>query len=96
LTGTLNLSEKVLMETPLVQIILPSQNLSNDVVNKNFNKLTVTYGYYDDTAYYFSIIHDIRLTDKITQVVGAGMDTNLLEGLEDIRVSTGAFPYIRV
>ena len=96
LTGTLNLSEKVLMETPLISVILPSKNLNQEEVNKNFNKLTVTYGYYDDTAHYFSIIHDIRLSDKITQIVGEGMNTNLLGTMEDIRISTGAFPYIRI
>ena len=71
-------------------------SLNNENINVDKDRLIVTYGYYDDTAHYFSIVHDIRLSDKIVQLIGAGFDNNLIRGLEDMRLTTGAFPYIRI
>ena len=91
LTGTYIFPEEVLKSTPLVSIKLLS-NSWGDVA-------TLTYGYYDTTADNFSIVHNIKLIDKMVQVVGQGLtdeSNNLVAKFEDIRLSTGAFHYIRV
>lgn len=88
LTGTYIFPEEVLKEHPLIAIKLLSDSWG-DIA-------TLTYGYYDTTADNFSIIQNISLLDKISQIVGAGMDTNLLPNFQDIRTSTGAFHYIKV
>lgn len=91
LTGTYNFPEGVLASTPLVDI-----RLVDTSVNEDIEEMVVTYGYYDNTAYNFSIIDSISLSDKIVQVVGQGMSNNLISTFEDIRRSPGAFHYIRI
>lgn len=91
LTGTYNFFEGVLASTPLLKITFLDED-----TNKNYNSMTVTYGYYDNTAYSFSIIDSIRISDKIVQTLGQGMNYNLIEKFSDIRLSLGAFHYIKV
>ena len=95
-TGMYQFPESVLMETPLTSLIIPNTNKAGNAVNEYFDNVTMTYGYYDDTAYSFSVIDSINLSDQIIQLVGKGLTINLIEDLEDIRLATGAFPYIRV
>jgi hypothetical protein len=57
----------------------------------------ITFNYYDDTpSDTFSSIADLALTDEIRQVIGLDFNTNIVEGLEDIRRDIGQFHYIRV
>lgn len=90
LTGLINLPDEVLAETPLISITLPTQQ------QVDVDEIIVTYGYYDNTAYSFSIIDNITLNDKIVQLLGRGMSDNLISGFQDIRRSAGTFHYIKV
>jgi hypothetical protein len=75
-------------EHPLVSIRL---------VRGRWDDAKVTFNYYDDTpSDMFSSIADLALTDEIRQFIGVGYDTNLINGLEDIRRDLGQFHYIKV
>ena len=87
-TGGYYFPEEVLKETPLLSIKLESETWGSPAY--------FTYGYYDDKVDQSSYISDIRITDKMTQLSGQGLDVNLIETLEDIRTKTGAFHFLRI
>lgn len=90
LTGTFVFPEEVLLQSPLTMLFL-------DPREKNWGyKAELTYGYYDTAADNFSMIESINTTDKIEQIIGKGIGVNLIEEMEDIRLKTGAFHYLRV
>lgn len=87
-TGTYIFKQEVLSETPLVQIQLKKGAWTSGG--------SLTYGYYDTTVDNFSIVHDIKIKDQIIQVIGSGLNYNLIKDFSDIRLSPGAFHYIRI
>lgn len=87
-TGQYVFPEEVLLATPLISIELLSGSWGDGA--------TLTYGYYDTTADNFSLIHNISISDQMIQLIGEGIETNLINHFEDIRLTTGAFHYIRV
>ncbi len=90
LTGTFVFPEEVLLDSPLTGLFL-------DPKEKNWGyKALLTYGYYDTAADDFSMIESINTVDKIEQIIGKGIGVNLIKDMEDIRLRTGAFHYLRV
>lgn len=75
-------------ESPIVKMKYKSGKISNDSI--------VTYGYYDtNITNNFSYITNITIEDKIAQYVGGNFNNNLIETIEDIRLQTGRFYYIK-
>lgn len=93
-TGIFTFPSEVLEATPLVSISRVDSISGNPMDDWNGAKLT--FGYYDAGIDAFSYIRDISITDRIVQMIGPGTYLNLIENLEDIRIKTGAFHYIRV
>lgn len=87
-TGNYIFPEDVLLNTPMISIELLTGSWTSSG--------SLTYGYYDATVDNFSIVHDISLSDKIVQVIGQGLDYNLIDDFTDIRRSAGAFHYIKI
>jgi hypothetical protein len=87
-TGTYVFDDEALITNPLISITRISDSWGNGA--------TITYGYYDNTTDDFSIIHDVIINDKIIQVIGKGINVNLISKLKDIRTATGAFHYIKI
>jgi hypothetical protein len=56
----------------------------------------ITYGFITtNITNNFSQITNITVEDKIAQYIGGSYENNLIEGLEDIRLQTGRFYYIK-
>lgn len=74
---------------PVVQITYQSGIIASDAI--------VTYGYYDtDVTNNFSYIVNMTMEDKIEQYVGTGLGINIIDLIEDIRLQTGRFYYIKL
>ena len=87
LTGVFIFPKEVLLETPLIGI---------KPVSSWGDRAKLVYGYYNEPDTSFSLIKDIKIEDKIIQQSGLGIDINLIEELEDIRIKTGAVHYLGV
>ena len=75
--------------SPLVQIKYVSGIIAEDAV--------LTYGYYDvGIINNFSYISNLTIEDKIDQFIGTGVGINIIDTLEDIRLQTGRFYYIKI
>jgi hypothetical protein len=56
----------------------------------------ITYGFIaTNITNNFSQITNITVEDKIAQYIGGSYENNLIEDLEDIRLQTGRFYYIK-
>lgn len=86
LTGTFIFPDAVLQSTPLVEITPTTQ----------WGATQLTFGYYDEGVDTFNYIYDIDITDRIIQQIGLGISRDIIDTLEDIRIKTGAFHYIKV
>jgi hypothetical protein len=76
-------------DSPVVKMVFRSGSINADAV--------ITYGYYDtNVTNNFSYITNMTIEDKIEQYVGGDLDINLVEGMEDIRMQTGRFYYIKI
>ncbi len=87
LTGTYIFNDDVLNSTPLISIAPLTEWGENAYL---------TYGYYDEGIDTFSYIYNIDIKDKITQVIGDGININYIDTITDIRKKTGMFHYIRI
>lgn len=89
-TGMYLFQENALLSSPLIAIKLLSNTWGDNA--------TLTYGYYDQTVDTFSIVYNIQLHDRMTQLIGKGLEkaNNLIAPLTDLRLTTGAFHYIKV
>jgi hypothetical protein len=57
----------------------------------------ITYGYYDtNVTNNFSYITKITVQDKIEQYIGGDLSHNIVEDMEDIRLKTGRFYYVKI
>lgn len=88
LTGTFIFPESVLLETPLLSVRNKANNWGEGA--------RLTYAYYDmKNIDNFSYISKIDINDNIAQIIGKGVDINIIQTLEDVRRKTGAFHYLR-
>ncbi len=86
ISGTYIFNNDVLKSNPIIYLTL---------LGDSWGKAQITYTYYDTALDAFSFIHKITTTDRITQTLGE-TGINLISKMEDIRIKTGAFHYIRV
>lgn len=86
-SGTYIFDEEVLKTNPLILLTR---------LGDSWREAQITYAYYDTALDSFSFIHKITTTDKIIQLIGKSRVNFISEQLEDIRIKTGAFHYIRV
>lgn len=87
LTGVFIFPREVLSETPLIGI---------KAVSSWGNRAKLVYGYYNEPDTSFSLIKDIKIEDKIIQQSGLGININLIEKFEDIRIKVGAVHYLGI
>lgn len=75
--------------SPIMKMVFKEGSIDGEAV--------ITYGYYDtNVTNNFSYITNMSVTDKIEQYIGSNLETNLIEGMEDIRLQTGRFYYIKI
>ena len=85
-TGHFNIP---ITDSPVVKLVFRSGNISKEAV--------ITYGYYDtNVTNNFSYITNITVQDKIEQYIGGDLSHNLVEDMEDIRLKTGRFYYVKI
>lgn len=76
-------------DSPVMKIVFREGHIHKEAV--------ITYGYYDtNITNNFSYITDMTIEDKIEQYIGGNLDINLVETMEDIRMQTGRFYYIKI
>ena len=76
-------------DSPVVKMVFRSGHINEDTV--------ITYGYYDtNVTNNFSYITKVTVEDKIGQYIGGDMEHNIVDDLEDIRLKTGRFYYVKI
>ncbi len=76
-------------DSPVVKIVFRGGNIHKEAV--------ITYGYYDvNVTNNFSYITNMTVEDKIAQFIGSDLSLNLIDTMEDIRMQTGRFYYIKI
>jgi hypothetical protein len=76
-------------DSPVVKIVFRSGHINEDAV--------ITYGYYDtNVTNNFSYITKVSVEDKIEQYIGGDINHNLVKDMEDIRLKTGRFYYVKI
>jgi hypothetical protein len=85
-TGHRNID--IVNDSPITQITFVSGKIASEaMLFYTFDNFAITNN--------FSQITDIKVEDKIEQYIGGNFDDNLIESLEDIRLETGKFYYIK-
>lgn len=85
-TGQFNIP---IINSPIVRMVYRSGHIREDAM--------VTFGYYSqEIDNDFSFITKMTIEDKIEQYVGGDYSVNLIDQMEDIRLQTGRFYYIKI
>jgi hypothetical protein len=76
-------------DSPVVKMVFRSGSIQKDAI--------ITYGYYDtNVTNNFSYITKLTVEDKIEQYIGGNSNNNIINDIEDIRLKTGRFYYIKL
>lgn len=85
-TGQFNVP---VLNSPIVKMVYRSGRIREDAL--------VTFGYYrQEIDNDFSFVTKMTIEDKIEQRIGGDINKNIIEELEDVRLQTGRFYYIKI